>query len=78
VHLPELRRRDRLVGTVLIDMHDEWVDGDRRYLPGGSMAKLCGPATEPVAPIESGDVIAPGSPHHLARSGGGLKPRMQN
>ena len=30
----------RLVGAILIDMHDEWVAGDRRYLSEGSMAKL--------------------------------------
>ena len=30
----------RLVGAVLIDMHDEWITGDRRYLPEESMALL--------------------------------------
>ena len=28
----------RLVGAVLIDMHDEWIAGDRRYLSEESMA----------------------------------------
>ena len=30
----------RLVGAILIDMHDEWTASDRRYLSEGSMAKL--------------------------------------
>ena len=30
----------RLVGAVLIDMHDEWIAGDRRYLSEQSMAQL--------------------------------------
>ena len=30
----------RLVGAILLDMHDEWIAGDRRYLSEGSMAKL--------------------------------------
>lgn len=47
----------RLVGAVLIDMHDEWIAGDRRYLSESSMAKLYETSdTEPVAAIESSDV----------------------
>ena len=47
----------RLVGAVLIDMHDEWIAGDRRYLSEGSMAKLYKTSdTEPVAAIESSDM----------------------
>jgi hypothetical protein len=30
----------RLVGAVLIDTHDEWIAGDRRYLSAESMALL--------------------------------------
>jgi putative transposase len=30
----------RLVGAVLIDMHEEWIAGDRRYLSEESMALL--------------------------------------
>jgi putative transposase len=30
----------RLVGAILIDMHDEWIASERRYLSEGSMAKL--------------------------------------
>jgi putative transposase len=30
----------RLVGAILLDMQDEWVAAERRYLSEGSMAKL--------------------------------------
>lgn len=47
----------RLVGAVLIDMHDEWIAGERRYLSEGSMAKLYDTSnTESVAAIKSSDV----------------------
>lgn len=46
----------RLVGAVLIDMHDEWIAADRRYLSEGSMAKLYDTSnTEPAAAINNGD-----------------------
>ena len=46
----------RLVGAVLIDMHDEWIAGDRRYLSEGSMAKLYEVSdTAANAAIESGE-----------------------
>ena len=45
----------RLVGAVLIDMHDEWIAGDRRYLSEESMASLNNPVdTGDQAAIESG------------------------
>ena len=46
----------RLVGAILIDMHDEWVAGDRRYLSEGSMAKLYQTGdTDAIAAIDSGE-----------------------
>ncbi len=44
----------RLVGAVLIDMHDEWIASDRRYLSETSMAKLYATSnTDPIAAISS-------------------------
>jgi transposase-like protein len=46
----------RLIGAVLLDMHDEWIAGDRRYLSEGSMAKLYHLSdTGDTAAIESGE-----------------------
>ncbi len=46
----------RLVGAVLIDMHDEWIAGDRRYLSEESMALLNDPMdTKDHAAITSGE-----------------------
>jgi putative transposase len=46
----------RLVGAVLIDMHDEWSAGDRRYLSEESMALLNNPVdTGDHAAIENGE-----------------------
>lgn len=47
----------RRVGAVLIDMHNEWIAGDRRSLSEGSMAKLYDTSnTEPVAAVASSDM----------------------
>ena len=46
----------RLVGAILIDMHDEWIAGDRRYLSEESMALLADTMdTEEHAAINSGE-----------------------
>ena len=46
----------RLVGAVLIDIHDEWIAGDRRYLSEESMAMLNETVeTGDHAAIESGE-----------------------
>jgi putative transposase len=45
----------RLVGAILLDMHDEWVAAERRYLSEGSMAKLYTTGDNgPVAALDSG------------------------
>jgi hypothetical protein len=52
----EIKRRSRVVGAILIDMHDEWIAGDRRYLSEGSMAKLYETSdTGDIAAIEGGE-----------------------
>jgi len=46
----------RLVGAILLDMHDEWIAADRRYLSDSSMAKLYEPSdNDHIAAIESGE-----------------------
>jgi transposase-like protein len=46
----------RLVGAILLDMHDEWIAGDRRYLAEGSMAKLNQLSdTDDIAAIDNGE-----------------------
>ena len=37
----------RLVGAVLVEAHDEWQVGERRYLSEGSMALLASTAKDP-------------------------------
>jgi putative transposase len=37
----------RLAGAVLVEAHDEWQVGERRYLSEGSMAILTKPAADP-------------------------------
>lgn len=37
----------RLAGAVLVEAHDEWQVGERRYLSEGSMAQLARPAADP-------------------------------
>ena len=42
----------RLAGAVLVEQHDEWEAGDRRYLSEASMAELKAMDTTPATPIE--------------------------
>jgi len=42
----------RLAGAVLVEAHDEWQTGDRRYLSEATMALLTTPAPETVASPE--------------------------
>ncbi len=45
----------RLAGAVLVEAHDEWQTGDRRYLSEGSMALL---TTPPPTPTATGELLA--------------------
>ena len=40
----------RLAGAVLVEAHDEWQTGDRRYLAEASMALLTPPRSEVAQP----------------------------
>lgn len=42
----------RLAGAVLVEQHDEWEAGDRRYLSEASMAELTAMNTPAATPIE--------------------------
>lgn len=42
----------RLAGAVLVEQHDEWEAGDRRYLSEASMQELNAPGTPPAAHVE--------------------------
>jgi hypothetical protein len=54
----------RLVGAVLVDIHDEWQVSDRRYLSEGSMAKINPTGdTKPSPPSQSAtDIENPRNP----------------
>lgn len=42
----------RLAGAVLVEQHDEWEAGDRRYLSEASMSELKAMNTTPAEPVE--------------------------
>jgi putative transposase len=48
----------RLVGAVLIEVHDEWQTTDRRYLSEGSMALIDGPDKEVMTTAEQPELPA--------------------
>jgi putative transposase len=45
--LPNPEALLRLAGSVLVEAHDEWQAGERRYLSEGSMALLATMAANP-------------------------------
>ena len=47
----------RLAGAVLVEAHDEWQTGDRRYLSEATMAQLTPPPTDTAKEVATPEPI---------------------